>query len=56
MCVLDCSPAALKILHNSSEFLPYVIFIAAPGMEHLKLMYDQDKSLGYSSNRNLAVC
>lgn len=55
MCVLDCSPVALKILHNSSEFLPFVIFVAAPGLEHLKLMYDHDKSLGYSSSRNLTV-
>lgn len=31
---------SLKILHNSSEFLPYVIFIAAPGMEQLKTLYD----------------
>lgn len=48
MCVLDCSPSALKILHNSSEFMPYVIFIAAPGMEQLKHLY----GIG-SSNRNL---
>lgn len=57
MCVLDCSPIALKILHNSSEFLPYVIFIASPGMEQLKNLYDIGKSnsnLRYSS-RNLTV-
>lgn len=52
MCVLDCSPAALKILHNSSEFMPYVIFIAAPGMEQLKHLYGINRSTG-SSNRNL---
>lgn len=55
MCVLDCSPTALKILHNSTEFLPYVIFIAAPGMEQLKTMYANDKHLGYNSSRNLTV-
>ncbi|KAL1123832.1 hypothetical protein AAG570_001603, partial [Ranatra chinensis] len=49
MCVLDCSPAALKILHNSSEFMPYVIFIAAPGMELLKQLYDFNRSTGISS-------
>lgn len=57
MCVLDCSHAALKILHNSTEFLPYVIFIAAPGMEQLKTLYDVGRSntnLRYSS-RNLTV-
>ncbi|GLV46174.1 varicose [Carabus blaptoides fortunei] len=64
MCVLDCSPAALKILHNSPEFLPYVIFIAAPGMDLLKTMYggpagsssrnlqfDRQSSIRYSSRR-----
>lgn len=54
MCVLDCSPAALKILHNSTEFMPYVIFIAAPGMEQLKWLYDLARSTGTSS-RNLTV-
>ncbi|KAK9510307.1 hypothetical protein O3M35_005118 [Rhynocoris fuscipes] len=53
MCVLDCSPAALKILHNSSEFMPYVIFIAAPGMELLKQLYDFGRTTG-ASNRSLA--
>lgn len=54
MCVLDCSPAALKMLHNSTEFMPYVIFIAAPGMEQLKYLYDMGRSTG-TSNRNLTV-
>nr|CAG4637672.1 EOG090X032R [Chydorus sphaericus] len=49
MCVLDCSPNALKILHNSPEFMPYVIFLAAPGMEQLKSIYENSR---YSS-RNL---
>ncbi|XP_014288567.1 protein PALS2 isoform X3 [Halyomorpha halys] len=53
MCVLDCSPSALKILHNSSEYMPYVIFIAAPGMELLKQLYDFGRSTGVSS-RSLA--
>uniref|UniRef100_A0A1B6CDZ8 MAGUK p55 subfamily member 6 n=1 Tax=Clastoptera arizonana TaxID=38151 RepID=A0A1B6CDZ8_9HEMI len=52
MCVLDCSPTALKMLHNSSEFMPYVIFVAAPGMELLKQMYNFSRSTGTSS-RNL---
>ncbi|XP_074099697.1 MAGUK p55 subfamily member vari isoform X4 [Cotesia typhae] len=52
MCVLDCSPGALKTLHNSTEFMPYVIFIAAPGMEQLKTLYDHGRSTGASS-RNL---
>jgi len=63
MCVLDCSPNALKILHNSPEFMPYVIFLAAPGMEHLKdiyangryssrnLTFDRSSSIRFSSRR-----
>ncbi|KAL4715137.1 hypothetical protein ACJJTC_012184 [Scirpophaga incertulas] len=46
MCVLDCAPQSLKLLHNSSEFLPYVVMIGAPGIEQLK-------NLTYASNRNL---
>lgn len=50
MCVLDCSPNALKILHNSPEFMPYVINLAAPGMDQLKGLYENAR---YGS-RNLA--
>ncbi|KAG6443987.1 hypothetical protein O3G_MSEX003183 [Manduca sexta] len=46
MCILDCAPQSLKLLHNSSEFLPFVVMIAAPGIEQLK-------NLTYASNRNL---
>lgn len=55
MCVLDCSPSALKMMHNSTEFMPYVIFIAAPGMEQLKQLYAERRVTG-GSQRNLAVC
>lgn len=55
MCVLDCAPSALKMLHNSTEFMPYVIFIAAPGMEQLKNLYSERRVTG-GSQRNLAVC
>ncbi|CRK87482.1 CLUMA_CG001283, isoform A [Clunio marinus] len=53
MCVLDCAPSALKLLHNSPEFMPFVIFIAAPGMEQLKLLYAERRAAG-GSQRNLA--
>ncbi|CAH2066303.1 unnamed protein product, partial [Iphiclides podalirius] len=46
MCILDCAPQSLKLLHNSSEFLPYVVMIGAPGIEQLR-------NLTYASNRNL---
>lgn len=55
MCVLDCAPSALKMLHNSTEFMPYVIFIGAPGMEQLKQIYAERRATG-GSQRNLTVC
>ncbi|XP_050701109.1 protein PALS2-like isoform X3 [Eriocheir sinensis] len=51
MCVLDCSPASLKYLRNSSEMLPYVIFLAAPGMDQIKSLYNigsSSSAFGYS--------
>jgi len=42
------------MLHNSSEFMPYVIFIAAPGVEVMKSLYDYSRNLGYST-RTLTV-
>lgn len=54
MCILDCAPNALKVLHNSQELMPFVIFIAAPGMEQLKTIYADRRATG--SNRNLSVC
>ncbi|XP_055684843.1 protein PALS2 isoform X2 [Lutzomyia longipalpis] len=53
MCVLDCAPSALKLLHNSQEFMPFVVFIAAPGMEQLKQIYAERRATG-GSQRNLA--
>lgn len=54
MCVLDCAPSALKMLHTSTEFMPYVIFIGAPGMEQLKQLYAERRATG-GSQRNLTV-
>uniref|UniRef100_A0A1I8MZR1 Guanylate kinase n=1 Tax=Musca domestica TaxID=7370 RepID=A0A1I8MZR1_MUSDO len=51
MCVLDCAPNALKILHNSQDLMPFVIFIGAPGMEQLKSIYAERRATG--SNKNL---
>jgi len=33
LCVIDCRPEALKCLHNSHEFLPFVIFLKPPPLE-----------------------
>ncbi|KAH8392160.1 hypothetical protein KR215_002131 [Drosophila sulfurigaster] len=52
MCILDCAPNSLKVLHNSQELMPFVIFIAAPGMEQLKTIYADRRATG--SNRNLS--
>ncbi|XP_068140509.1 protein PALS2 isoform X2 [Drosophila tropicalis] len=52
MCILDCAPNALKILHNSQELMPFVIYVAAPGMEQLKTIYADRRATG--SNRNLS--
>lgn len=46
ICVLDCSPAALKLLVNSNEYMPYVVFLAAPGLEEMKHIYDNGKIAG----------
>lgn len=54
MCVLDCAPSALKLLHSSAEFMPFVIFIAAPGMDQLKQLYAERRAAG-GSQRNLTV-
>ncbi|NWH77536.1 MPP6 protein, partial [Piaya cayana] len=37
-CILDVNPQALKIL-RTSEFMPYVVFIAAPEFETLRAMH-----------------
>ncbi|XP_060810789.1 protein PALS2 [Amyelois transitella] len=60
MCILDCAPQSLKLLHTSSEFLPYVVMLAAPGIEQLRnlthasnrnLSFDRQSSIRYSSRR-----
>ncbi|XP_076459953.1 MAGUK p55 subfamily member 2-like [Babylonia areolata] len=42
MCVLDVNPTSLKVL-KTAEFLPYIVFIAAPSVEALKVMYEQGR-------------
>ncbi|KFM80756.1 MAGUK p55 subfamily member 6, partial [Stegodyphus mimosarum] len=48
MCILDCNPQALKIL-KTSEFMPYVVFIAAPPIDQLKHMHEFGRHHNYSS-------
>lgn len=39
-CVLDASPQSLKLLRNSSEFMPFVVFLSAPGLDEMRHVYD----------------
>ncbi len=39
-CILDASPQSLKLLRNSSEFMPFVVFLAAPGLDEMRHVYD----------------
>ncbi|XP_072181026.1 protein PALS2-like [Diadema setosum] len=39
MCVLDVNPQSLKLLRNS-EFLPFVVFVASPDLETLRLLHE----------------
>ncbi|XP_071103436.1 protein PALS2-like [Haliotis cracherodii] len=44
MCVLDVNPTSLKVL-KSPEFTSYIVFIAAPSVEALKVMYEDGRKL-----------
>lgn len=49
LCVIDCKPESLKILHQSSEFLPFVIFLSAPSLTTMRdIANNCDKSNGDS--------
>ncbi|CAD6996977.1 MAGUK p55 subfamily member 6 isoform X2 [Ceratitis capitata] len=50
MCILDCAPSTLKFLHNSQDLMPFVIFIAAPGIEQLKQVYNERRATGSVKN------
>lgn len=36
LCLIDCGPEALKLLHHSPEFLPLVVFLSSPGPAALR--------------------
>lgn len=42
VCVLDCSPTCLKIL-KTSDYLPFVAFIAAPTLDQLRYMHEWNR-------------
>ncbi|XP_035714586.1 MAGUK p55 subfamily member 2 isoform X4 [Folsomia candida] len=49
MCIIDCNPTVLKILHNSPEFMPYVVFLAARGGGDIQQQDAFNRQHGYSS-------
>lgn len=51
---MDCNPTVLKILHNSPEFMPYVVFLQTPGAGDIQHQNAFERQHGYSS-RTLAV-
>ncbi|XP_037074880.1 MAGUK p55 subfamily member 6-like isoform X2 [Pollicipes pollicipes] len=53
MCVLDCSPVSLKTLYNSAEFHPYVVFLAAPGVDDVEKLYRESATTLRNSSRSL---
>ena len=42
VCVLDCSPTCLKVL-KTSDYLPFVAFIAAPTLDQLRYMHEWNR-------------
>ncbi|XP_062846242.1 MAGUK p55 subfamily member 6b [Trichomycterus rosablanca] len=49
-CILDINPQALKVL-RTAEFIPYVVFIAAPEFEMLKAMHKAVVDAGLSTKQ-----
>lgn len=45
VCVLDCSATCLKVL-KTSDYLPFVAFIAAPTLDQLRYMHEWARSGG----------
>jgi hypothetical protein len=54
--ILDSSPQSLKVLRNSSEFMPFIIFLAAPGLDEMRHIYDNLRVTNsmIASSKNLA--
>ena len=45
MSVVDCNPQCLKLL-KTKEFMPFVVFVAAPPIEQLRFMHEWGKHQG----------
>ncbi|XP_032806987.1 protein PALS2-like isoform X2 [Petromyzon marinus] len=48
MCILDVNPQALKVL-RTAEFMPFVVFVAAPTLETLRAMHRAALDAGATS-------
>jgi guanylate kinase len=49
MCIIDCNPTVLKILHNSPEFMPYVVFLSSRGAGEIQLQDQFARQHGYNT-------
>ncbi|KAG7457481.1 hypothetical protein MATL_G00227570 [Megalops atlanticus] len=49
-CILDVNPQALKIL-KTAEFMPFVVFIAAPELDTLRAMHQAAADAGISTKQ-----
>ncbi|CAH1788609.1 unnamed protein product [Owenia fusiformis] len=48
MCIIDCNPQALKTL-KTGEFMPYIVFVAAPSVEVMSNMHELAKQQGVTT-------
>lgn len=46
-CLLDCAVHAVPKIRNS-EFMPYIVFLAAPSVSCMKAMYEYGMSMGFT--------
>ncbi|RWS03997.1 MAGUK p55 subfamily member 6-like protein [Dinothrombium tinctorium] len=46
MCVIDCNPQCMKLL-KTAEFMPFVVFIAAPPIDQLRFMHEWGRHHGF---------
>jgi len=44
LCLITCKPETLKILHQSSELLPYVVFLSAPSLARMRDLVNSNLS------------
>jgi guanylate kinase len=50
MAIIDCNPTCLKLL-KTKEFMPFVVFVAAPAIDQLRFMHEWGKNQGFGAGR-----